>query len=671
MSANRSRLIRSATVVFAAAVLVTLTGCSHSERRAAQSIATAPLLNDMTDLHDLARFPDPPYTCKQFSSYDRASTSAADEKTWFANGDVGRYLRVEERDDRKEYVMADMDGPGAIVRIWSANPAGNIRIYLDKAEKPAIECPMSELLGGGYRGIPKPLSGEYSRGWNLYFPIPYAQHCKVTSDQGGFYYHVNYRTYASGAPVTTYRGEDLRQAAWLIYDTAGGLAWPGGPVEPQILTDRKTLPAGESLGGSLSGAKEITWLGVRLAEGRPQPDDLRRMVLRIRFDGENCVETPIGDFFSCTPTLTPNESLPEQVRGDGWMISHWHMPFAHAAEIEIRNQSDHPIALEFGVATNHAHWTERSMHFHAKWRQSVDLPTRPMIDWNYLTVKGQGVFVGAAFSIANPVRAWWGEGDEKIYVDGETFPSHFGTGTEDYYGYAWSWPIPFMHAFHNQPRCDGPGNYGHTSVNRWHILDRIPFLRDFKFDMELWHWDEKCKVTMSIVAFWYARPGATDGFAELKNEDLQLMLLPKFEPWHAPGATEGESMSILEKTTKLEPQGIEGCSGESHLWWHDAIKIGDKITLGFNVPEAGRYRVLARCLSAGDYGIHRFSINGAAAGEPRDFYHNGIKPTDEFSLGEFQLSAGENRLGVECTGANSLSKGQLFGLDYIRLERLP
>ena len=73
-------------------------------------------------------------------------------------------------------------------------------------------------------------------------------------------------------------------------------------------------------------------------------------------------------------------------------------------------------------------------------------------------------------------------------MDGETFPSHFGTGTEDYYGYAWCWPGLFTHAYHAQPRCDGPGNYGRTSVNRFHILDRIPFTKDFKFDMELWHW---------------------------------------------------------------------------------------------------------------------------------------------------------------------------------------
>ena len=100
--------------------------------------------------------------------------------------------------------MMDAAGPGAIVRIWSANPAGTLRIYLDGAEQPALEAPMTDLLGGKFAGLPRPISGEYSKGWNLYFPIPYARRCKVTSDKGGFYYHVNYRTYEAGTPVESF-----------------------------------------------------------------------------------------------------------------------------------------------------------------------------------------------------------------------------------------------------------------------------------------------------------------------------------------------------------------------------------------------------------------------------------------------------------------------------------
>src|SRR4029079_13724340 len=136
---------------------------------------------------------------------------------------------------------------------------------------------------------------------------------------------------------------------------------------------------------------------------------------------------------------------------------------------------------------------DRSLLFHAKWRIERNIPGRPWTDWTHLQAEGSGRFVGGALHVINSVRDWWGEGDEKIYVDGEKFPSFFGTGTEDYYGYAWCSPELFSHGYHAQPQRDGPGNYGRTSINRFHIPDRIPFTRSLKFDLELWHWID-CKV---------------------------------------------------------------------------------------------------------------------------------------------------------------------------------
>ena len=103
------------------------------------------------------------------------------------------------------------------------------------------------------------------------------------------------------------------------------------------------------------------------------------------------------------------------------------------------------------------------MYFHAKWR-TADMKTRPFHDWTYCDLKGKGVFVGDMLSIMSPVGAWWGEGDEKIFVDGEKFPSWFGTGSEDYYGYAWSNPEPFQHPYHNQTRCDGKGPAARSAI---------------------------------------------------------------------------------------------------------------------------------------------------------------------------------------------------------------
>ena len=73
----------------------------------------------------------------------------------------------------------------------------------------------------------------------------------------------------------------------------------------------------------------------------------------------------------------------------------------------------------------------------------------------------------------NPRGGWWGEGDEKFFVDGEKFPSTFGTGSEDYFGYAWCHPGLFQRPFHCQTMT--MSNQGHQSVLRWHVADNIPF----------------------------------------------------------------------------------------------------------------------------------------------------------------------------------------------------
>ena len=634
------------------------------------AITTKSLLGEMIHLDGMAEFPAPAYTCKQFSSYDPKSKSPTED--WFANGDRGHYLRVEEHQGRKEYVMLDAAGPGAVVRIWSANPAGTLRIYIDGSDTPAIESPMSELLGGDYPGLPRPIAGEYSKGWNLYFPIPYAKHCKVTSDDGSFYYHVNYRTYTAGTPVESFRPQ---QIAALASDIAAVLSRMTGPSEVAAAADsqRKPFsvqikPGEEASLATLTGSRAISRFSVRWqpSDNRDEPV-LRSTVLEMTFDGQQTVAVPLGDFFGTAPGLNAYESLPLSVSAEGQLESRWFMPFQKGAEIRIRNYGGSAVAFSGEVVTEPYAWTDASMLFYAKWRADFDVPTDPKIDWNYLTTSGQGVFAGVSFAIDNPVRKWWGEGDEKIYVDGESFPSHFGTGTEDYYGYAWCFPGLFTHAYHNQPRCDGPGNYGRTSVNRWHIIDRIPFQHDFRFDMELWHWSQ-CEVNMFVTAYWYARPGATDTFKPITAEDVTLREVPEYAGPKVKGALEGEEMQILKKTASPGPQDWVGTSGDQHLWWRGGQKPGDELVLGFPAEKAGKYKIEARFLKAVDYGVAQIAVNGNAAGEPIDFYNDGVIIWGPVSLGTFDLKAGQNTISFTITGANEKAKkAYMVGLDYIML----
>jgi hypothetical protein len=346
------------------------------------------------------------------------------------------------------------------------------------------------------------------------------------------------------------------------------------------------------------------------------------------------------------------------------------MPYEKTAKITLENLSDMAVQMKSEVAAVSRKWTSDSMHFHACWKSEFDVPTRPMQDWNYLNATGKGVFAGVAFYLDNPVKTWWGEGDEKIYVDGESFPSHFGTGTEDYYGYAWGCGERFYHAYHNQPRVDGPGLYGRTSINRFDILDRIPFTKSFKFDMELWHWAD-CKVNMAVIDYYYGVPGTKDAFKPITPDRLAIRPMPEWTSPKVAGAIEGEKMKILEKKGTVEPQRWEDTSDGKHLWWRDA-NPNDELVLGFNVPKDGRYEVFGRFLKARDYGIVQLGINGKKAGQPVDLFDPNVAVSPEISLGIFELKAGENKLSAVLLGANDKAeKKYMFGLDYLILKPAP
>lgn len=670
--------VRKGFVVSLVALIASNALCAF----AAEAITVDSLLDDMVNLAALAEFPDPPFTCRQFSSYDRRSKTPDDHDAWFANMDRNQYLRTETREGRTEFVMMDAEGPGCIVRIWSANAAGTLRIYLDGAERPALEMDMQHLMDGNHTPFLAPLAGVRSRGWNLYFPLPYAKRCKVTATNGELYYHVNYRTYPAGTPVESFSPAAIETLREKIDRVRRLLSRPYvSNLPPEDASIRRIgltrlAPGATRTVADLKGPAAVFELGAALDAG-DWDRMLRHTILQIAFDGEKpAVLCPLGDFFGTGPGANSYESLPLSVHPSGELRSKWFMPFRTSCRITLVNAGDTAVDFRGAVTTVPYRWADRSMHFHAKWRSDNDIPTRPFRDWTFLRCKGEGVFVGCMLSLVNPVKNWWGEGDEKIYVDGETFPSTFGTGTEDYFGYAWGDNRTFQHAYHNQTRCDGPGRFGRTSLNRFHILDKIPFTRQFQFDMEVWHWHETSVMSYNATSCWYARPGGDDFFEALSKDALEVIEPPPLpQPRKIKGAIEGEGLRVVRKTGgQPQVQGGFGdlWSGERQLWWPWG-NPKDELVVAFPVNEAGRYNVLGNFTRAHDYGIIQLYINDKKAGEPMDFYvAEGVKITGEKPLGVYDLRKGENQLKAVIVGKNpKAAVGYMFGIDYLLLEKRP
>lgn len=660
--------------VFQYVVVLVIVGCACAV--SAQTIDLNRLLNEMVDRSLIAQWPDPAYTCGQFSSYDRASTTSDNYDAWFANADYGQFIRTDTINGRTEYVMMDSEGPGAIVHMWSANPRGILRVYLDRATNPLIEMPMAEAVGGSG------LAGEFlstvrGRGCNLYLPIPYAGHCLVTCDDPNFYYQINYRTYVPGTKVVSLTRAQLTESAALIDEVRARLGRPAQPDGTQTPFTTTLLPGDEATIYRGTGPALISEFASQ-ALGGDMETSLRSLVMRATFDGEQTVECPLGDFFGAAPGVNPYLSWWFQVERNGRMLSWWPMPFARSAEIRLRNEGAMAVTLVGYVRVNNKYeWDANTMHFHAGWKIETPIHTQPRRDWNYVTITGQGVYVGDMLGVTNPNETWWGEGDEKIYVAGEAFPSHFGTGTEDYYSYAWGCNEQFQAPFHNQPRCDGPGNYGHTSVNRFRSLDAIPFTSSFQFDIEIWHWAE-CDVTYNATTYWYARPGATCNLVPLESSMVETVphAPPLPPPFAIEGAIEGENLKVLARSDEDLPVSIQKLwsrdtfSRDHHLWVQ-AVGAGQYVEVEVPMDKAGRYTVEVFMVKSWDYGIVQFAINGERAGPDVDTFNTvarEISATGPIDLGVHEF-AKPFTLRVSVIGSNERSENPkyYFGLDAVRL----
>ena len=652
--------------------------------RAAQAELTyVDLVSRLTDLKYLATVPAAGDRCAQWSSYDRASRyDAATGKYvgWDANGDGDGIIRKEG----DKLVIAEMQGPGCIWRIWSAAPKeGHVRIYLDGSAEPAVDLPFIGYFDGKNAPFSRPaLVHTVAMGWNNYTPIPYQKSCKVVADAGwGAYYQFNYETFPAGTRVPTFKRElSPEQSAALDRannilarcDSGADLQLAGQKVKTQSVTVRpgKTVSVGK-----LKGPSAITRIRVKLdlPAAPADRDALRELAFQIRWDREKepSVWSPLGDFFGVAGSSN-YRSLPLGHTGDGWWYCNWYMPFGQEAQLELTNDGKTPRTVVFEISTAPlAGSAEGLARFHAKWHRDAFLPQEKerWIDWPIVKTEGAGRFVGVMLHVWNPRGGWWGEGDEKFFVDGEKFPSTIGTGSEDYFGYAWCCPQLFQNAYHNQPHNDG-NNRGHVCVNRWHIADNIPFHKSFDGNIEKYYPNSR-PTLYAATAYWYLAPGGNDPYRAVPMSERVGYWGP-VETYRVKGAIEGEKLKVLGKTAgNLEEQDMSGFgggwSGEAHLWWTGA-KPGDKLDLALPVQKAGTYTLGVQFTKAPDYGIVQLYLDGQKIGVPLDTFRPAVRLNDMVRLDPMALTAGEHKLTIEITGANAKAiKSYMVGLDYVKL----
>ncbi|MFH1572764.1 MAG: glycoside hydrolase family 172 protein [Acidobacteriota bacterium] len=301
----------------------------------------------------------------------------------------------------------------------------------------------------------------------------------------------------------------------------------GWKVSPYIRVEpRKTFTLAEIAG---PGAIQHIWM--------TPTGNWRYSILRFYWDGETTpsVETPVGDFYAVGwGKYAPLSSLAVCVNPGSALNCYWEMPFRKSARITMENIDDEPMTLYYQVDYTLTEVPDDAAYFHAQFRRANPLKYKDV--YTILDgVRGWGHYVGTYMAWGVNNSGWWGEGEIKFYLDGDTdFPTICGTGTEDYFCGSYNFEnretrryqeftTPYS-GLHQVIRPDGLyESQQRFGLYRWHIMDPIRFEQDLRVTIQALGWRSGGRYLplqddIASVAFWYqAEPHGP--FPQLPDRD--------------------------------------------------------------------------------------------------------------------------------------------------------
>lgn len=423
----------------------------------------------------------------------------------------------------------------------------------------------------------------------------------------------------------------------------------------------------------------ITFLGPEPQNWAPKGSaNHQEMLLRMYWDGSEkpAVEAPLGDFFAnCFGRRDTVVSVPVIVEDADSYNCFWHMPFRKRAKIEIVNQSEKPINLLY----YNIDWIKKDRlpaqtpYFHAQYRQ--EYPATQGKDYVVLDTQGKGHVVGTVLAVRSRSPSWFGEGDEKIYIDGEKEPSIWGTGTEDYFLSAWGLQKTSTPYF-GVPYFDQWGIVGgHTSAYRWHISDPIVFQKSIKLTFEHFGWisaDEnplnktnswnERQDDISSVAYWYQNGPSTFTARAPSGPERKLPSLERVTVYARDGETHGAGTT--------QKQGLPLYDGAQLLYMPKSTDDA-WIELPIEVKKKEPLRLVLNMTTSYDFGRYQAFLDGVKLGAPFDLYSAEVA-NKEVHLLDFWPEPGIYKLRLECVGKNAKSEGYFLGIESARLrERRP
>lgn len=411
----------------------------------------------------------------------------------------------------------------------------------------------------------------------------------------------------------------------------------------------------------------------------------RKIVLRIYWDGEDVpsVEAPIGDFFGVGHGLNRNlSSLPIACSSEGRARnSYWYMPFRWSCKITATNEGTRAVdAFYYYVDYRELDGLRPDApYFHAQYRQ--DFPASGAKNYVILDAAGAGHYVGCNLSILQRTMGWWGEGDDMMYVDGETEPSLHGTGSEDYFSDAWGMRQD-ENLFYGCPLQEEdfmPGSK--ATVYRFHIPDPVTFKKSLRVTIEHGHANDRRDYDSS-VAYWYqtephvpfpALP-AVERRLPFALESPENFVFLKWEPAKAEGrsAFEDRTSGLRMTAPALSPlltSYYDPAGTRYPVLMTDGAADGTKVELTFPVairdvytaalyflkgPNCGNFHIL-RKRTAAEGAEEAFELLGTFEGYARESLLAAV------TLKDLGLESGPASLFFEEAGRDEKSAGGEIG----------
>ncbi len=282
---------------------------------------------------------------------------------------------------------------------------------------------------------------------------------------------------------------------------------------------------------------------------KPKPERtklLRSTIIRAYWDGQEhpSIECPLGDFMGLAHSKVSSYQSAVHSIGQKAALNIWlPMPFTKSAKITLTNDSDmdFPLFYQIDYTINDKH-SEDVGRLHVLFRR--ENPTTLKEDFELLPERtGKGVFVGAVVGIRTLRSGWWGEGEIKFYMDGDTdYPTICGTGSEDwvglsygiqnttflYHGCSLNYKSDTTKTFTDRKTGETEKyNPEYISMYRWHLHDPV-------------YWKKSCRVTIQQIGCCYYE----------RSDDWSTATF-WYEP--VPSAPLPELPTINERTRNLNP----------------------------------------------------------------------------------------------------------------------